>query len=103
MNVTETNVNFGRQAYVKGVESTSPQELATTNQPEPKKAMPEDRVSLSSNAQDMQVAKDAMSLAPDIRTEKVQEVRSSIDEGRYQINSQQIAEKIIGFSIDQMV
>ncbi|MBU1170329.1 MAG: flagellar biosynthesis anti-sigma factor FlgM [Proteobacteria bacterium] len=103
MKVTETNVNFGRQAYTKGVESTSAAELNTAKQPEPKKEMPEDKVSLSSNAQDMQVAKDAMALAPDIRADKVYEVRSAIDNGSYQINAQKIADKMIGFSIDQMI
>lgn len=103
MNVSETNVNFGRQAYVKGVESTSPQDMASARQVEAKKEMPADKVSLSSNAQDMQVAKDAMALAPEIRTEKVEEVRSAIDQGSYKINAHQIADKMIGFAIDQMI
>ncbi|GAB6095935.1 hypothetical protein JCM14469_21880 [Desulfatiferula olefinivorans] len=103
MKVSETNVNFGRQAYVKGVESASPQDLAAGRQAEARKEVPEDKVSLSSNAQDMQVAKDAMALAPEIRTDKVEAARNAIDQGTYQINAQQIADKIIGFSIDQMV
>jgi negative regulator of flagellin synthesis FlgM len=103
MNVSETNVNFGRQAYVRGVEATSPQDMAAARQVEARKEAPEDKVSLSSNAQDMQIAKDAMSLAPEIRTDKVEAARNAIDQGTYQINSQQIADKIIGFSIDQMV
>jgi negative regulator of flagellin synthesis FlgM len=104
MKITETNVNFGRQAYVQGAENAQSPENAqkNANVAEPKKA-PEDKVSLSASARDLQVAQDAMSMAPDVRTDKVQDVRSAIDSGNYKVDAQQVADKIIGFSIDQMV
>lgn len=102
MKVTETNVNYGRQAYVQGTDNTTAPDNATAKMAEPKKA-PEDKVSLSASVRDLQVAQDAMALAPDIRTDKVQDVRSAIDSGNYKVDAQQVAEKIIGFSIDQMI
>lgn len=103
MKITETNVNYGRQAYVQGAENTtSPDNAKTAQMAEPKKA-PEDKVSLSANAKDLQVAKEAMALSPDVRTDKVYEVQSAIQSGSYKIDAQQVADKIIGFSIDQMV
>jgi negative regulator of flagellin synthesis FlgM len=102
MKITETNVNYGRQAYVQGAENTTSPDKNTATMAEPQKA-PEDKVSLSASAKDMQVARDAISMAPDIRTERVEEVRSAIDSGNYKVDSQQVAEKIIGFSIDEMI
>jgi hypothetical protein len=56
MKITETNVNFGRQAYAKEVENAPPpQDVSKTQSAEPPKKMPEDKVSLSSNAKDMKI------------------------------------------------
>ena len=103
MKITETNVNFGRQAYIQGVESTGAPENNTAKMAEPKMEAPTDKVSLSGNARDLQVAQDAIELAPDVRTDRVQDVRSSIDQGTYKVDAQQVAEGIIGFSIDKMI
>jgi negative regulator of flagellin synthesis FlgM len=51
----------------------------------------------------MKIASEAISAAPDIRQDKVQEVKSSVDNGTYQIKPEQIAEKIIGYNINELV
>lgn len=103
MKVNETNMNYGRQAYVQGAESTSPADNSTAKMQEAPKEAPKDKVSLSASVRDLQVAQDAMALAPEVRTDRVQEVQSAVQSGSYRVDAQQVADKIIGFSIDQMV
>lgn len=104
MKVSETNVNFGRQAYSQGVEATQQlQEQASIRQNEPGNEVPEDKVSLSSNARDMQIAKDALAQVPEIRTEKVDAARMAVQNGSYEVNPQKIADKMVGSTIDEMV
>lgn len=103
MDVSKTNVNFGPQAYVQGTESVNAPGNSTAKTAEPQQKAPEDKVSLSASARDLQVAQDAMALAPEIRTDRVQEVQSAVQSGNYKVDAQQVADKIIGFSIDEMV
>lgn len=104
MKITETNVNFGRQAYAKEVEKTPPpQEMTKTQAPEPKKEVPEDKVSLSSSARDMKVASEAVAASPDVRQEKVYEIKTAVDNGTYQVNAEKIADKMVGYNIDELI
>jgi negative regulator of flagellin synthesis FlgM len=104
MKVSETNVNFGRQAYVKEVSNTPPpQDVAKSQPAENKKEMAEDKVSLSSSAKDMKIASEAVAAAPDVRQEKVYEIKAAVDNGNYQINAERIANKMLGYNIDEMV
>lgn len=104
MKVTETNVNFGRQAYAKEVGNTpQPQEAAKAQSLETKKEIPEDKVSLSSSAKDMKIASEAVAAAPEVRQEKVYEVKAAVDNGTYQINAEKIADKMMGYNIDEMI
>lgn len=103
MKINESDVNYGRQAYVQGLESPNAPESNSAKAAAPKQTAPEDKVSLSGNARDLQVAQEGISLAPDVRTDRVQEVQSAVQQGTYKVDAQQVAEKIIGFSIDQMI
>lgn len=103
MDVSKTNANYGRQAYVQGTESVNAPDNSTAKTTEPQQTATEDKVSLSASVRDLQVAQDAMALAPEIRTDKVYEVQAAVQSGNYKVDAQQVADKIIGFSIDQMV
>lgn len=54
-----------------------------------------DRVSLSPQAQELRNAQKALDAIPDIRTEKVEEIKARIADGTYRIDSEQIAAKMI--------
>jgi len=65
---------------------------------------PEEKVSLSSAARDIQQAKKAIEELPDVREEKVRELKDQIETGRYDVGGEKIAGKMIGESIlDVMV
>lgn len=60
---------------------------------------PEEKVDLSTKARDVQTAKNAMAGIPDIREEKVQDLKNRIEAGTYGVNGEQIAGKMIGESL----
>ncbi|HLA27712.1 MAG TPA: flagellar biosynthesis anti-sigma factor FlgM [Syntrophales bacterium] len=61
--------------------------------------LPEEKVTLSAKAVDIQQIKSAVAKLPEIREEKVQELKSLIEEGAYNIKSAAIAEKMMGEGI----
>ena len=54
-----------------------------------------DRVTFSSQARELLEARRLLAGMPDVREEKVAEVKARIDGGRYRIDSEAIAEKMI--------
>jgi negative regulator of flagellin synthesis FlgM len=58
-------------------------------------AKPGDRVSLSPQARELMKAQQALANLPDVREDKVAELKARIDEGRYHIDSEGIAKKMI--------
>ncbi len=60
---------------------------------------PSERVDLSTTAKDIQQLKDALSKLPDVREEKIQEVRKKLEDGTYNVSADQIAGKMVGESI----
>jgi len=59
----------------------------------------EEKVDLSTMAKDIQQAKNALSQVPDVREEKVQEIKSQVDSGKYNVSGEKIAGKMVGESI----
>jgi len=54
-----------------------------------------DKVEISSIGKDIQVAKQAVNSAPDIREDKVAELKTSINNGTYNISNDTFADKLI--------
>ena len=54
-----------------------------------------EKIAISSNAKDIQKATEAVNAAPDIRIEKVDQIKNQIADGSYRVSSEQLAEKII--------
>jgi negative regulator of flagellin synthesis FlgM len=58
-----------------------------------------EKVDLSSRAKDIQQIKQIVDQIPDVRENKVQELKAQIDSGSYKVNSDKIAEKMVGESL----
>lgn len=54
-----------------------------------------DQVSFSSVGKDMQVAKKALQSIPDIRQDKVNDLKARIENGSYQVSAEAFADKLI--------
>ncbi|MEA3486365.1 MAG: flagellar biosynthesis anti-sigma factor FlgM [Thermodesulfobacteriota bacterium] len=59
----------------------------------------EDKVSLSSTARDIQQAEKAIEQLPDVREEKIQELKDQIEAGKYNVNGEKIAGKMLSESL----
>ncbi|KNF09660.1 negative regulator of flagellin synthesis, anti-sigma-28 factor FlgM [Gottschalkia purinilytica] len=63
-----------------------------------------DELNLSSHAKEYQVAMNALKDVPDIRKEKVEEIKKQIQMGTYEIDSDKIVEKMFDtINIDKKV
>jgi negative regulator of flagellin synthesis FlgM len=60
---------------------------------------PEEKVDLSTRAKEIQQAKVEVSKSPDVREEKVQEIKTQVEKGTYNVSGEQIANKMVGESI----
>lgn len=58
-----------------------------------------EKVDLSTMAKDIQKAKVEVSKLPDVREEKVREIKDQVDKGTYNVSGEQIANKMVGESI----
>lgn len=54
-----------------------------------------EQIALSVKAKGIQKALETVQATPDIRTEKINRIKTEIAEGRFQINSEKVAEKIL--------
>jgi negative regulator of flagellin synthesis FlgM len=62
-------------------------------------AAPEEKVNLSNKARDIQQLRDAVSQLPDVREDKVRELKDQVDKGAYDVNGQKVAEKMVSESL----
>jgi negative regulator of flagellin synthesis FlgM len=62
-------------------------------------AAPEEKVNLSTKAKDIQQLRNAVSDLPDVREDKVSELKDQVDTGTYDVNGQKIAEKMVSESL----
>jgi len=59
----------------------------------------EDRVLLSPMAKEIQMAKSQLQGIPDVRAEKVTEIKNQISQGTYPVSSEKIAHRLMGESL----
>ncbi|MDY6880763.1 MAG: flagellar biosynthesis anti-sigma factor FlgM [Desulfatiglans sp.] len=95
----DSSVNLG--AYVKSVKAGKEVEVGPREAEKKvdKGIAGEDKVVLSPKAREIQKAKMLLASVPDVREEKVQEIRQRIEEGTYKVESKKIAEKIVKESL----
>ena len=62
-------------------------------------AAPEEKVNLSTKARDIQQLQNAVNRLPDVREEKVRDLKDQVDKGTYAVNGQKIAEKMVSESL----
>ena len=82
------------QQYQKGdaVKQASERQVSGYNSPE-------EKVDLSTRAKDIHLAKKVLESLPDVREEKVQELKDRIEKGLYNVDSGKIADKMVGESL----
>lgn len=62
-----------------------------------------DQVEISRQGQDYQVAKKAVSNQPDIRTDRVNDIKSRMASGTYNVKLEEVADKLVDSYFDQTI
>lgn len=60
-----------------------------------KSAMKRDQIDISQSAKDFQVAMDAFKKLPDVRQEKVDDVKEQLDQGTYKPSAEDVIKKMM--------
>jgi len=61
--------------------------------------IPQEKVDISDKAREIQQTTNAMNEIPDVREEKVQALKSQIDNGTYNVSGEELAKKLVGESL----
>lgn len=88
-----------RLGYDKLVDPKKKQSTAETKS---STAAKEDKVSISSQGKDVANLASTVKSAPEIRTEKVDQIKTELNEGSYNVDGKQVAEKIVNTAIDDL-
>ncbi|HCR41447.1 MAG TPA: flagellar biosynthesis anti-sigma factor FlgM [Lachnospiraceae bacterium] len=54
-----------------------------------------DKLEISQTGKDYQIAKNALKSVPDVREERVREIKERIASGTYNVNAEEVADKLI--------
>ncbi len=90
---------MGMDLRVNGLNRTSNYKVDTkykANNTTSTKSVSKDALSISSEAQDFQTALKAAKSAPDVRQDRIEEIKNQFKSGSYQVNLSSIADKILG-------
>lgn len=79
-------MNQVSKAYQKQVDKTEKTEPA---------AMARDKIEISTEARDFQIAMKAFKELPDVRQEKIEELRSQVQSGQYKPSAEAVVDKIM--------
>lgn len=94
MKISNTYVHQVLAAYLQKVEGGKP-ERAGASQAE--KVKP-DSVALSKEAGEVQIARRALAKVPEVREDKIAELRKRIESGEYKVDARKLAEAILADS-----
>ncbi len=94
--IPDGNAQAVQQKYLRNDQVRAEAERQTQNGTV---SLPSEKVDLSTTAREIQQLKDAVSKLPDVREAKVQEVQKMLKDGTYKVTADQIAGKMVGESI----
>jgi negative regulator of flagellin synthesis FlgM len=98
MEITPKNQADAIEAYVSQVQVKPKTEELSEKDPR-QQAIKSDTVVISETAKRIQAAQSQLETIPDVRSEKVAEIKRRIEDGTYEIKPDQIAEKMIRESL----
>ena len=98
MSIDRVQANGASRAYIQGTDAI--QTGAANTQPAKahrhhRAAHSADSVSLSESARSLAAARDAVQNAPDVREQKVADIKQQISDGTYSVSSAVLARKMI--------
>jgi len=102
MKISEVKPQTDTTQYIEQTQKSKQPEKNQVSQPPETTSQQTDKVDLSDQSKEMKKIYTVQQMAPDIRTEKVNEVKKLIEQDRYQVDSKAVAEKMIRESIFEL-
>jgi flagellar biosynthesis anti-sigma factor FlgM len=102
MKIPEINPQGDTTQYIEQAQKSKQPEKNQIPQPQEVQSPQTDRVDLSDQSKEMKKIYNVQQMAPDIRMDRVNEVKKLIEENRYQVDSKTVAEKMIRDSIFEL-
>lgn len=90
MKISEINTEFMKQYKINEKLNSESKKRINEN------VVLEEKVSISSISRDVKLAKKAIEELPDVREERVRELKDQIEHGTYNVSGEKIAEKMSG-------
>jgi len=102
MKISEIKPQADTTQYIDQAQKSKQPEKNQVSQSPGTTSQQTDKVDLSDQSKEMKKIYTAQQMAPDIRTDKVNEVKKAVEENRYQVDSNTVAEKMIRESIFEL-
>ena len=95
MKLSDVQQKTNNLAYVQQTGKSDPVDKKQNPPKSESAATSEDRVELSAQSKEMQKLHDTLNMTPEMREERVREVKALIEKGEYRTDSDKIAGKMI--------
>jgi negative regulator of flagellin synthesis FlgM len=96
MKITDINTKENVVQYVQNNQAAQgAQQAEREKQAAAEQSQATDKVELSAASRDIQKIQEVLENTPDVRAEKVQELKSKIESGQYKVDAREIANKMI--------
>ncbi len=103
MKITNIDPKENQAQYVQNNQATQEaQQVVQEKSGAPKESQAADRVELSTASRDVQKIQEVLKSTPDVRTEKVQELKSKIESNEYSVDAREIANKMVSNLIEDL-
>lgn len=103
MKITDINAKENVAQYVQNNQATQgAQQVEREKQAAAEQSQATDKVELSAASRDIQKIQEVLKNTPDVRAEKVQELKSKIESGQYRVDAREIANKMISDLIQDL-
>ncbi|MGV8078709.1 MAG: flagellar biosynthesis anti-sigma factor FlgM [Syntrophales bacterium] len=101
MKINDTNTQATQviSSYTRGENARPNPEKAA----EGSVAVPQERIDLSGRAKDVLQLQKAVTEAPEVREDRVNEVKARIESGTYRVSAEDIASRIVGDSLTDLI
>ncbi len=93
MEITPKDNTINIDAYVNNIDEK--QKAEKTAEKAENNAAKTDTVNISDAAKEIQEVRKQLDAIPDVRTEKVEQLKTQIEDGTYEVKSEEIADKML--------
>ena len=102
MKISNSTPNYINQTYSSQTGSTPAGQNASQPQGPDAEQAPADSINLSGKTRDLQKISRAMETEPAERQKYVADIKQQVENNTYNVNAEQVAEKMVGLFMDDM-